>query len=153
MKHPSEQTNEEWLAAWQVRDDEIKAEELNSSGDIEVNINDVYVSESSWLKTDDLQGKTIPLQIGGVGTHIFNEGKEDEKTQIVLSFNGKEKKLGLNVTNARTVAGLYGNDTDAWVGKEIKLYPTTVEYNSKVVPCIRVVEDMPPEAEFDDIPF
>ena len=118
-----------------------------------MNVNDVYSSGGSFLRAADLQGKTIPLTIGQVGTHTFNEGHDNEKTQIVLSFEGKEKKLGLNVTNAKTIAGLLGDNTDSWIGKQIKLYPTTTEFGGDQVDCIRVVQEAPPEAEFDEIPF
>ena len=63
-----------------------------------MNINDVYQSSSSFLRASDLQGNTIKLVIEAIGTHTFNEGKPDQKTQIVLAFQGKEKKLGLNAT-------------------------------------------------------
>ena len=119
-----------------------------------MNVNDVYTSGGTFLRAEDLQGKTIPLTIAGIGTHTFNEGHSNEKTQIVLSFEGKEKKLGLNVTNAKVLAALLGDDTDGWIGKQIKLYPTTTDYAGEQVACIRVVQEAPPEAgEFDDIPF
>jgi len=118
-----------------------------------MNINDVYKSSSTFLRSEDLQGKTIRLTIEGVGSHTFNEGQQDQKTQIVLSFVGKEKRLGLNATNARSIASILGEETDTWAGQEIKIYPTTTEFGGKEVPCIRVVEEAPPEADNDAIPF
>jgi len=148
-KRPQDQTNEEWWADWDKRDREIKLEE---SGD-EMNINEVYAG-GSFLKAEDLQGSTVKLTIEGVGTHTFNEGKPDQKTQIVLSFAGKEKKLGLNKTNAQTIAAQLGDETNAWNGKVIKLYPTTTDFGGTEVACIRVVQEMPPEADgLEGIPF
>ena len=118
-----------------------------------MNINDVYQSTSSFLRAEDLKGQTIPLIISEIGTHVFDEGTPKQKIQIVLHFEGKEKKLGLNVTNARTIAGLLGDDTDGWVGKEIKIYPTKTEFSGQMVDCIRVYEAPPEEAQFDEIPF
>ena len=118
-----------------------------------MNINEVYTSSSNFLRADDLQGKTVSLRVADVGQHIFNKGEKDEKTQIVLSFDGKEKKLGLNVTNAKTIGDLLGPETDNWMGKEIKIYPTTTDFAGEQVACIRVVVPQPPEAEFDSIPF
>lgn len=118
-----------------------------------MNINDVYQSSSNFLRAVDLKGQTVPLIISEIGTHTFNEGKPDQKTQIILSFQGKEKKLGLNATNARTIGALLGENTDSWVGKEIKIYPTKTDFAGEMVDCIRIVQDVPPEAGFDDIPF
>jgi len=115
-------------------------------------LNEIYTSNSSFLKCEDLQGKTVRLKISEVGTHTFDEGKDSEKSQIVLSFEGKEKKLGLNVTNANSIAKILGGETDNWIGGEIKIYPTTTDFGDKRdVPCIRIVEELPPEAE-EDIP-
>ena len=119
-----------------------------------MNINDVYTSSSNFLRASDLQGKTIPLTIAAIGSHIFNEGKSDQKIQVTLSFEGKEKKLGLNATNARVIASLLGDETDMWIGKKIKIYPTKTDFAGEMVDCIRIVQDAPPEAgNFDEIPF
>ena len=118
-----------------------------------MNINDVYVSSSGFLKASDLKGQTIPLVISEIGSHTFNEGKPDQKNQITLSFEGKEKKLGLNATNARAIAALLGDETNEWMGKQIKIYPTKTDFAGEMVDCIRIVQDVPPEAGLDDIPF
>lgn len=114
-------------------------------------LNEIYTSGGNFLKAQDLQGKTVRLRISEVGVHTFDEGTPKEKSQLVLSFEGKEKRLGLNVTNATSIAKILGDDTDNWIGGEIKIYPTTTDFGDKRdVPCIRVVEELPPEA--DDIP-
>ena len=119
-----------------------------------MNINEIYVSSGgSFLRADDLQGSTVKLTISEIGQHTFDEGKPTQKTQVILSFVGKEKKLGLNVTNAKALADRLGPETDAWIGKEIKIYPTTTDFDGKAVACIRVVQEMPPEVEYDKIPF
>jgi len=118
-----------------------------------MNINDVYQSSSNFLRAADLKGQTIPLTISDIGTHVFNEGKSDQKVQIILTFEGKEKKLGLNATNARTIGALLGDESDNWIGKQIKIYPTKTDFAGEMVDCIRIVQDVPPEATFDDIPF
>ena len=118
-----------------------------------MNINDIYQSSSNFLRAVDLKGQTIPLTISEIGTHVFNEGRPDQKTQIVLSFNGKDKRLGLNATNARTIASLLGDDTDQWIGKQIKIYPTKTEFGGEMVDCIRIYQEPPKEADYDEIPF
>ncbi len=117
-----------------------------------MNINDMYASSSNFLKAADLQGQTIPLIIKAIGSHVFNEGKPDQKTQITLAFEGKEKLLGLNATNARAIASLLGDETNEWQGKQIKLYPTKTDFGGEMVACIRIVQDVPPEADME-VPF
>lgn len=115
-------------------------------------LTDIYTSSSSFLKAADLQGKTVRLKIADVDVHEFDDDTKGKKKQLVLSFVGKEKKLGLNVTNANSIAKILGDDTDNWIGGEIKIYPTTTDFGDKRdVPCIRIVEELPPEAE-EDIP-
>lgn len=118
-----------------------------------MNINDVYQSTSNFLRATDLKGSTVRLTISEVGTHTFDEGTPKQKTQITLSFQGKDKKLGLNATNARTIGEQLGDDTDSWPNKEIKLYPTKTDFGGEMVDCIRVVQEMPPENNLDDLPF
>ena len=117
-------------------------------------LNEVYTSGGSFLKAEHLMGKTIKVTISEVSVHTFDEGTPKEKKQLVLSFDGKELKLGLNVTNANSIAKILGDDTDMWVGGQIKIYPTTTDFGDKKdVPCIRVIEELPPEADGEGIPF
>ena len=117
-------------------------------------LNEVYTGSSNFLKAADLQGRTIRVKISSVGVHEFEEEGKAKKKQLVLSFEGKEKKLGLNVTNATSIAKILGDDTDMWIGGEIKIYPTTTDFGDrKDVPCIRIVEGLPPELTDSEIPF
>ncbi|MGR3219114.1 MAG: hypothetical protein ACUZ8H_04755 [Candidatus Anammoxibacter sp.] len=103
-----------------------------------MSVENLYKSNSDFIKADDLQGKTIELTIDEVTI------EEIEGTpKIVLSFQGKEKKLILNKTNADVLADTYGDDEDTWEGKELVLYPSKVNYNGKMVKCLRVRIDTP----------
>ena len=98
-----------------------------------MNISDVY-SGGSFLKEPDLNGKDVTLRIKGSGVHEW----EDGTSEIVLSFDGTDKQLGLNKTNANTIAEGYGAETANWVGKQITVHPDRTDYNGKRVPCIRI---------------
>ena len=50
----------------------------------------------------------------------------------------KEKRLVLNKTNAKAIAGLYGWETNEWAGKRITLYATQCQAFGETVDCIRV---------------
>lgn len=108
-------------------------------------VNEVYASKSDWLKVDDLKGNETNCTISGVTLETVGE-----QDKLVVAFEGKEKKLVLNKTNAGAIAHSFGDDTNDWTGKEITLYPATTDFQGKTVPCIRVRS----KAEFnDDIPF
>ncbi len=90
---------------------------------------------SRYLKAGDLGGKTVRLRITGMSIEAVGKEKENRP---VLSFNGTDKTLVLNKTNANTITTLYGRETDNWIGKDIDLYTAQVEYQGQVGPALRV---------------
>lgn len=113
------------------------------------NINDVF--SGSFLKADDLHGKTVPVTIETVEVKDFDDGKK-----LVLRFVGKDKALVCNKTNANIIAEMLGGETDDWEGKRVKLTTKKVEFQGKLVPSIRVVleeSDKPARSEEEEAPF
>jgi hypothetical protein len=91
---------------------------------------------SKYLKAVDLDGDT-PVTIDFLRVEVVGQGNDaDEKP--VLYFRGKEQGLVMNVTNANAIAAIAGEDTDGWGGTEIVLYPTMVQFGSKMVDAIRI---------------
>jgi len=91
---------------------------------------------------------------------IQNDGKTQRKLE--LHFAGRDKTLLLNKTNSDAITYIHGVDTDAWIGKEIILFPTMVSFGGNQVEAIRlrpVIEQAAPAAaqgsedDFGDIPF
>ena len=52
-------------------------------------------------------------------------------------------------TNAQTIADAYGDDTEAWQGKDLEVYPDRTSFQGKLVDCIRVRILVPPEPDND----
>jgi len=117
-------------------------------------VSEAYEGGGRYLKAKDLQGKEHRLTIYDVS--MEQVGREDTADKICLSFkkNDKqlEKLLPLNVTNARALADVYGDDTDDWMGKEIVLYPARVQFQGNLVDAIRVRVPSPAAAD-DEPPF
>lgn len=67
-------------------------------------------------------------------------GQEGERqSKPVVHFEESPKGLVLNKTNFTSIAKVTGeSDTDAWAGHQVTLYPTEVQFQSKMVECIRV---------------
>lgn len=92
---------------------------------------------SNFLKAEDLDGKTVTVTISEVTLEDLGQGKKKE-TKLVAAFRGKDKKLVLNKTNSSTIAKLYGDDTDDWIGQRISIMPREVEFQGDMVLAIRV---------------
>lgn len=89
---------------------------------------------SKYLKAADLNDREVKLVILTVELEAI--GDDDKKP--VVYFTKAKKGLVCNKTNAKVIAGAYGNDTDEWPGKEIVLFPMMVQFQSDMVESIRV---------------
>lgn len=97
-------------------------------------VEDTYPTVSEHLKSEDV-GQAEPIvTITEIGQKTFDEGD----AKLILHFAETEKTLVLNKTNGRTIAGLYGDDTDGWKGKQIKLFVIQTDFGGKTVPGLRV---------------
>ncbi len=101
--------------------------------------------DKAYLYAYDLQGRDVTVKIVKVvgGTLVGQGGKSNKKP--ILFFEGKEKGLAINITNARTIAAMYGGSfrSEDWIGKWITLYPTTTTFGSNTVECIRIRPEIP----------
>lgn len=96
-----------------------------------MNISDAYPSK--YLKASDLQGRNVTVKIGRVEQEAINGEKK-----LILYFQGKNKGMVLNKTNANNVAAIYGGETEDWYGKAIVLVEAMVDYQGQSVPAIRI---------------
>lgn len=93
---------------------------------------------SRFLSAADLKGKGVTAVIAGVTREELTGEDGVKKVKPVLTFTKAGKALVLNVTNWDTVAELYGEDTDGWIGQPIEVYPDRTKFGSKWVDCIRL---------------
>jgi hypothetical protein len=97
---------------------------------------------SKYVKAADLNGKTVTLTIAKLVVEELGHGTERER-KPVLYFQKATKGLVLNRTNAMTIAGLYGDESDEWTGKRISIYPTRIRAFGAMQDTIRVREEIP----------
>jgi arabinogalactan endo-1,4-beta-galactosidase len=116
---------------------------------------------SDYLKAADLQGQSVKV----VMAHVeMKDIGGDHKP--ILFFQGKDKGMVLNKTNANNISAAYGDDTDDWAGKELVLFEAMVDFQGKTVAAIRVrtpqAKDRAPQRQTggvsdnlprDEIPF
>lgn len=94
-------------------------------------INEMFPSK--YLAAADLKGKVVAVTMMQV---VMEKIGKDERP--VLYFVGANKGLVLNKTNGTTISQAFGDDTDAWTGKNIEIFPAMTEYQGKPTPCLRV---------------
>ena len=114
-----------------------------------MNINEMFPSK--YLRAADLQGMKVPVTISGVSmTEFEDNGKKESKA--VIHFEGKEKGMVMNKTNAMTIAAAYGDDTDNWPGQKVILYSAKVNFGGEMKDALRV--ELPQAmAEETEAPF
>lgn len=97
---------------------------------------------SKYLKAADFQGKTVEKIISEVDSDDLRMVDNSKVKKFIVHFENTEKMLVLNRTNAYKIAEILDErDAAKWIGRTIKLYPTTCSCFGKTVDCIRVRED------------
>ena len=116
-------------------------------------IDEVFPNQSDFLKKEDLK-RPVKVIIESVEPITF---PNNPKPKLRIGLKGKEKDFICNVTNARTIGAIHGDDTDSWIGKEIMLYnDPTVMMGDEVKGGIKVQYQPPATGDIDpddDIPF
>lgn len=91
---------------------------------------------SNYLKASDLGDKSPVVTIDRIEVEPIGR---DREMKPVIYFQGKDKGLVLNKTNAKKIAELTGSkDTDDWSGCQIRIYATETEFAGETVECIRI---------------
>lgn len=99
---------------------------------------------SKYFSATDLDGENLAVVISQIEMEDFEDNKTGKKSRKpVLYFQHHKKGLALNVTNARKIADVYGDEMDDWVGREIILFPAMVDSFGETKEAIRVRAPQP----------
>lgn len=90
---------------------------------------------SKYLKADDFEDDSPIVVIKRI---TVEEVGKDKDRRPILFFEGEEKGIVLNKTNATNIARAYGTDTDGWMGKKIQIGTEMVSFNGETKPAIRL---------------
>jgi hypothetical protein len=77
---------------------------------------------SKYFSVPDLDGGTRRATIGKVEPADLRQADGTMRKRLVLFFNGQDKALPLNQTNASTLANAFGKNPDDWVYRRIELF-------------------------------
>lgn len=97
---------------------------------------------TKFIKAVDLDGRDITLTIARVVVERLGQGNQAEDKPVAY-FNKTNKGLVLNATIARSIAALYGDETDEWGGRRITVYPTRVKAFGETHDVVRVRPEIP----------
>lgn len=99
-----------------------------------------FMSTGSWYKpAEHSQDEKVVIENVEAGTD-FNNNK-----CLNIEITG-ERKIQLKKRNVKEIAEILGSDASAWIGKEVGLELTEVEYEDKKYPSFAFVNT-------DDLPF
>ena len=86
----------------------------------ESDFDDLYGNK--YFSASDLHGGTPQHRIGKVALVELKEKDGSTKRKYLVYFEGVEKALVLNKTNAQKLAAAFGKDRAKWIGMEVELY-------------------------------
>ena len=99
-----------------------------------MNIDQAYPSK--YLKSADIDN---PIKVVIRGCRIEGIDEEGKEQKPVLYFNGMDRGLVLNKTNATMISGAFGSETDNWTGKTVGLWvDPNVMFGNEKRPGLRV---------------
>jgi hypothetical protein len=97
---------------------------------------------SKYLKAADVADRQARAIMGHVDMEKISNEDDDKKPVLYFTKSNvnvvKTKGLVLNKTNSKVIATAYGDDSDAWQGKEIILFMALVDFRGDQVEAIRV---------------
>ena len=98
-----------------------------------MNINEAFPSK--YLKASDIPEEGLTVIISKVEEE---EVGRDKEVRPILYFQGEEKGIVLNKTNATNISKLYGYETDEWAGKKVQIGTAWVDFNGQSTEGIRI---------------
>ncbi len=85
---------------------------------------------SKYLRSDDLQGRRVTATVRQVVVEdVAGDGSQQKP---VVYFQGRDKGLVLNRTNAAVLAQALGEETDLWPTAVIEISAVPVPYQGRI---------------------
>src|SRR5262245_4900214 len=116
----------------------------------EIEFDDLYGSK--YFSVADLKGGQPRLRIGKLEVVELHEKNGGTKRKLAVYFDGQEKALLLNMTNATALANAFGKQYRNWVGHYVELFsaPTPLGEGVRVRPLRKPATIAKPDPDLDD---
>jgi hypothetical protein len=107
---------------------------------------------SKYLSAADLKDDEPRLKIGKVAVAELRDKSGTTRRKYVVFFEGVDKGLVINKTNARRLAEAYGKQSTKWIGQIVQLYSEETDFGKgvRVRPMRTPVIPAKPDPDFDD---
>jgi hypothetical protein len=115
---------------------------------------DIYGSK--YFGVTDLKDAEPRFKIGKVEVAELREKNGTTKRKYVMLFEGVEKGLVINKTNARKLAEAYGKQSSMWIGQIVQLYAEDTSFGKgvRVRPMRKPATPAEPDPVLNDaVPF
>ena len=89
-----------------------------------------------FLKAGHFEGKDVTLTLADVKVEEL-EGDKGKEMRGIISFKETPKQLVLNKTNGLCLRGMFGRNTDQWLGKRVTFFPAPIDFGDAEI-AIRV---------------
>jgi hypothetical protein len=102
-------------------------------------VSDVYAGD--YVTANELQSKgRVTAQITKAEVEVIGQ---DQTQKLVLSLQSRggqpwPRRLVLNKTNGLILQSAYGDDTDAWLSRQIEIWSEPVQYQGRIVQGVRL---------------
>jgi hypothetical protein len=116
----------------------------------ENDFDDLYGSK--YFSVTDLHGEQPQLKIGKVDVAELKDKDGSTKRKFIVYFEGVEKPLVLNKTNAQKLATSYGKDRSKWIGIPVELYAEMTSLGKEGV-RLRPLKSAAAAPGKDEVPF
>lgn len=78
-------------------------------------------------------------EVDWIDVSMHKDSPDDPDAAYILKFREFKKPMKLNRTNANVIASVLRTDeTDEWIGRQVRIFPTQVQFGGQTYPVIRV---------------
>jgi hypothetical protein len=111
---------------------------------------DIYGSK--YFSVSDLKDGEPRVKVGKVEVAELQEKNGATKRKFVILFEGVDKGLVVNKTNAKKFADAYEKQSSKWVGQIVQLYSEDTSFGKgvRVRPLRKLATPTAPDPELDD---
>lgn len=98
-------------------------------------------SARTYLKTEDIkQGDQITILDGGEfvasAKYTYQDGTPRKDLLFKVKHNDHDVSMRLNATNKKVLVAAFGEETESWIGKMVKLDTANVMVSGKMMKTI-----------------
>lgn len=89
------------------------------------------------------EGQDLTVVIESVARELIDASEGHTEDACVARLAGGHLPWIVNITNAKSIARLYGEYIEDWAGKTVTLYKDQTKLDGEIVDCIRVRAERP----------